>query len=303
MKNHLAYLWKLPLCGIAFFIGMAVSGAALPMLGFRSPELPEGTDANTIGLWFLLGSLVLAFALSFVSRSLRANWLVRWAILSELAWVFGAVGMVIESAFFTTTGAASSLLDALYTMLSFLLPLLCLSALVTALFRPAQPSEPCLDCLRRYLAGRKPSEWAWRFGAAWLAYPLVYFAFGLLVQPYIREYYVSGQFELAIPTWGQLIPLQLVRSLSFLAVSLPVIVWWRGSRRGLWLALGVSVFALTAFMAVLTAYWFPWQLRLAHGLELLADGLVYAGALVLLFGREQAEVRERAGRVLVPSAG
>lgn len=291
LKSISAYFWKLPLCGIAFFVGMAVSGMVLPILGFQSPELPAGTDANTIALWFLLGSMLLAFVLSFVSRNLQANWLVRWLILAGLTWVVGAVGMVVESFFFMTTGAVSSLMNALFTILNFLLPSLFLSALVAALFKPEQPFEPCRNCLRNYFSDRSPSAWFWRVVMALLAYPLAYFMFGLLVLPFIQEFYASGQFELANPTWGQLIPLQLARSLLFLVVSVPVIIWWRGSRGGLWLVLGFSVFVLTAFMAVVTAYWFPWQMRLFHGLELLADALVYSGALVMLFKPKQSVTR------------
>lgn len=299
-KSIFSYFWKLSLCGITFFISMAVSGIVLSMLGFESPAMPEGTDANTIALWFLLGSVILAFTLSFVSRSLRANWLVRWVILVELMWVIGVVGMVIESFFFMTTGAASSIISALFTMFNFLLPTLFLSALVAALFRPTQPFESCLNCLRNFFAARKTSAWIWCMITALLAYPLVYFAFGLIVQPFIQDFYAAGQFELAIPTWGQLIPLQLVRSFLFLFVSLPVIVWWRGTRRGLWLALGASVFMLTAFMAVITAYWFPWQMRLFHGLELLADALVYSGVLTILFN-QPLENTKRARNVLATS--
>lgn len=301
LKSIFSYFWKLPLCGIAFFIGMAISGVALPYLGFKAPEIPEGTDANTISLCFLLGSMLLAFVMSFVSRNLRANWLMRLIVLVELIWVFGVVGMVIESFFFMTTGAVASLINALFTILNFLLPSLFLAAMVTFLFQPAAPFEPTTHILRNYFTDRKTGAWGWRFVAALLAYPLAYFAFGLIVQPFIQDFYAAGQFELAIPTWGQLIPLQLVRSLLFLIVSLPVIIWWRGSRRGLWLALGFSVFVLTAFMAVITAYWFPWQLRLFHGLELLADGLVYAGMLIILFGRVQVEVSEIDYGVLVPA--
>jgi len=301
LKSIFGYFWKLPLCGIAFFIGMAISGLALPYLGFQAPEIPEGTDANTISLWFLLGSMLLAFVMSFVSRNLRGNWLVRLIILVELIWIFGVVGMVIESFFFMTTGAVASLINALFTTLNFLLPSLFLAAMVTFLFRPAAPFEPTTHILRNYFADRKTLAWGWRFGAALLVYPLTYFAFGLIVQPFIQDFYAAGQFELATPTWGQLIPLQLVRSLLFLIVSLPVIVCWRGSRRGLWLALGFSVFVLTAFMAVITAYWFPWQLRLFHGLELLADALVYAGMLITLFRQVPVEVSAKSYKVLVPA--
>ena len=100
------------------------------------------------------------------------------------------------------------------------------------------------------------------------------------------DYYTQGLYELTVPTWGQLIPLQLARSVLFLAVCLSVIRWWQGSRRSLWLSLGFSFFVLTAFIAVIMAYWFPWQMRLFHGLELLADAMIYTGVLVFLFKPE-----------------
>ncbi len=302
LKSIFGYFWKLPLCGIAFFVGMAVSGLALPYLGFQAPEIPEGTVANTISLCFLLGSMLLAFVISFVSRNLQVSWLVRLIILVELIWVFGIVGMVIESFFFMTAGAVASLINALFTILNFLLSCLFLAAMVTFLFHPAAPFVPTTHILRNYFADSKIVTWVWRFVAALLAYPLVYFAFGIIVQPFIQDFYAAGQFELTIPVWDQLIPLQLVRSLLFLIVSLPVIIWWRGSRRALWLTLGFSIFVLTAFMAVITAYWFPWQLRLFHGLKLLADALVYAGMLVILFGQVQVKVSEISYRVPIPAA-
>jgi peptidoglycan biosynthesis protein MviN/MurJ (putative lipid II flippase) len=102
-------------------------------------------------------------------------------------------------------------------------------------------------------------------------------------------------YELTIPTWGQIIPLQLARSGLFLITCLPFAIWQRSAQKPhdgselrrlrvkLWLALGLALFILTAFMAVITAYWFPWQLRLFHGLELLATALLYAGVFVRLF--------------------
>ncbi len=283
IKNTLSHIWKLTICGIAYFIGMAISGALLPMIGLQAPEAPAGTDANTIALWFFLGSILIALTLSFVSRRLRANWLVRTVILAELVWVLGTVGMVIESFFFMTTGAVSSILSASFTMLNFLLPSLFLSATVAALFRPDPQLGSCLQCLQNFFSARRFLDWLWRITIVLMAYPLTYFVFGLIVQPYIKDFYTAGQFELTIPTWGQMIPLQLGRSLLFLIVCLPVVVWWGGSRRRLCLALGFSIFLLTAFMAVITSYWFPWQMRLFHGLELLADALVYAGVLTWLF--------------------
>jgi hypothetical protein len=281
IKSLFGYLWKLPLCGIGFFIGMALGGVLLPLFGFTTPAMPEGSDANTILIYFLLGSMLLAIPMSILSKGIASSFLGRWLILSALTWMVGSVGMVLESAFFMDTGAVSSGQSSLFTILNFLLPSLSLSALAALLFRPGEKVTG-KGKLFAFFRSRTIREWLWRMAAALLAYPIIYLTFGLLVEPFIREYYASGAFELTIPTWGQLIPLQIARSALFLLVCLPVLVWWHGSKPGLWLSLGLSFFLLTAFMAVITAYWFPWQMRLAHGLELFADGMLYAGVLVWL---------------------
>jgi len=282
LKRSLGCLWKLPLCGVAFLIGMVLSGAILPPLGLESPPIPAGTDPNTILLWFLLGSLILAFALSFVSRGLQGGFLVRWLAMGVLAWAIGAVGMVLEAYFFMTTGAVSSASSALFTVLNFLLPSLAVAAMVALLFRPGDRGGGFPASLRSFFRARTIPEWSWRMLAAIVAFPVIYIAFGELVLPLVGPYYVQGAYELALPSWSQIIPLQLARSVLFLLVCLPILVMWRGSRRGLVLSLGLATSVLVGFMPVITSYWFPWQMRLFHGLEIMADSFVYAWVLVAL---------------------
>ena len=290
LKRPLGYLWKLPLCGVAFLVGLVLSGAVLPLLGLESPAIPEATDANTILLWFLLGSLILAFALSFVSRGLRGGFLVRWLAMGILAWAIGAVGMVLEAYFFMTTGAVSSASSALFTVLNFLLPSLAVAAMVALLFRPEDRGGGFPASVRSFFRARTIQEWSWRVLAAIAAFPVIYVAFGKLVLPLVGEYYVQGAYELALPSWSQIIPLQLARSVLFLLVCLPVLAMWRGSRRSLVLSLGFATSVLVGFMSVITSYWFPWQMRLFHGLEIVADSFVYAWVLIALLVKRRESV-------------
>lgn len=245
--------------------------------------MPAGADPNAISLYFLGGSVFLAFMLSFLSKNLSLWGLSRWGLLAGLTWVVGAVGMVIESAFFMDTGAVGSTGQTLFTLLNFLLPSILLAGGVSWLF-------PSADTKTAALEDKSPQVWGGNLLLALLAYPVVYITYGLIVEPWVSSYYAAGLFELALPTWGQLIPLQIARSILFLIVCLPIIINWQGTKKGLWLSLGGSFFGLTAFMAVITAYWFPWELRLYHGLELLADAFTYIGILVWLYvpGSKQA---------------
>ncbi len=282
-KPIVAYVWKLPLCGLAFLVGMIASGIILPLLGLQAPAMPAGTDANTVLLYFLLGSLVLAFALSFLARGLDDGWPIRALVLGLFSWAWNGVGMVLEAGTFMTTGAASSAGSMLFTMLNMLLPGVALAAMVALLFRP--PASERHGPGLRGLFARPARDLAWRLAAALVAYPAIYIACGLVVRPFIEGYYSSGAYELVAPTWGQIIPLQLARSLLFLLASLPILAAWRSTRRGLALALGLAVCVLVAFMPVITAYWFPWQMRLFHGLELATSSFGYAALLVALLAR------------------
>jgi hypothetical protein len=122
-----------------------------------------------------------------------------------------------------------------------------------------------------------------RLALAILAFPAVYLIVGMAIAPLVRRYYESGAFELALPGWGQLIPIQFLRSALFLVASLPVILMWAGSRKGLFLTLGLALFVFVGGFSMATAYWMGWQLRVVHSIEILVDELVYAAILVALW--------------------
>ena len=138
-----------------------------------------------------------------------------------------------------------------------------------------------------------PSSWAWRLGAAIVAFPVVYLAFGLVVEPFVIDSYRAGAFGLTLPDWGQILPTQLLRSVLFLSASVPLIALWGGSRLGLGLSLGLANFTLVGLFGMLQAFWLPIPMRLIHGAELVADSFVYAALLVLLLVRQRGPVTSR----------
>ena len=265
-------------------IGLTIGGALLPLLGLVPPELPQGVDAGTMGLYFALGSLLFGLALALLARGICGSYVLRWFTLTLMMWVAYAVNNVIEGRIYSTFAVTSSIQSMLYTGLSLLLPTLGQAAVIAALFEP--PSKALRT--RERLSAFPLSGWAWRLAVALVAFPVIYFIFGLLVEPLIREYYVQGQFELALPPLSVIIPVQLLRSALFLLVSLPVILRWGKSRTALILTLGFALFVFVGGFSMVTTYWFAWQLRLFHSLEILADEMVYALILVTLFAPRES---------------
>ena len=154
MKRISAYFWKLPLCGIGFFISVALSGTVMPIQVFWLQAVP-----TAITLGYLLAGVFLAFMLSLISHKLRSSWLVRWIILAEVTWVCGAVGTAVASLFSVKAWSVSSILIALFSLLGFLLPSLTISALVSILFQPG-PSLPVH--LRASTSLHKAANWLGR---------------------------------------------------------------------------------------------------------------------------------------------
>jgi hypothetical protein len=83
-------------------------------------------------------------------------------------------------------------------------------------------------------------------------------------------------------TWEQILPTLLLRSLLFLYACLPALIAWQKSRFSLFNILGSVLFALVGGLYMLQSCWYPTTMRVAHGLEILADSFTYAGALMVL---------------------
>lgn len=280
LKTIVAYLWKLPVCGLAFVLGTFVGSMLAGLLGMQMPSLPAGTDPQTLMLIQLLSSPLLVLALAFLSQRMEGGFLSRWLILSLLTWVAYSVNTVLEAAIFTTFGEGAS-----FTVLIQLVGSLTCAAAVAVLFRPQDAGRGFTTSVREFFARRSTGDWAWRIALAAVIFMPIYLFFGRLVVPFTYEYYQQELAGLTAPGWGQILPVLFVRSVLFLVVSLPVLITWRKSRRSLILSLGFALFVLVGALGLIGGYWMPTSVRLYHSLEILADSLVYAWALVLLLGK------------------
>jgi hypothetical protein len=277
LRQILSYLWRLAVCGLAYIVGTFLGSMLAGLVGLQTPSLPQGTDAQTLMLFQLLTSPLLALALAILARGMGGGFLARWLILSFFTWVTYSVNTLLEAAIFTTTGAATP-----FTALIQLVGSFACGAAVAALFRPHDPGRGFLAELREFFARRTAMSWSWRLALAAVAFMPIYLFFGRLVVPFTYDYYQQELVGLTAPGWGQILPVLFVRSVLFLAACLPVLVTWRRSRRRLELSLGFALFFLVGAVGLIGGYWMPVSMRLFHGLEILADSLVYAWVIVIL---------------------
>lgn len=270
------YAWKILVGAVAVVLGFGLGGMLSTALALPQPKMPQAVDGRLLVLSTFLGSVVLCVGLVEIARRLQGGFWARWLIVAGFA--FGCLGInnTIEAAIFTTIGGWPTL------AVLWLVTCLLVTGLIAALFRHPTRDEPLGPNVRRFFAARTLGQWIARFLAAWLAFPVVYFLFGAPVGLLVQEAYRAEAFGLHLPSLQVIIGVQLVRSVIFLLVSLPVLVAWSESRRRLGLTYGLSMFVVLGLYGMIQAYWLPWDMRCIHAVEILLDSLVYGWLLVIL---------------------
>ena len=272
-------LLKLLGCWIAFLVAIMTSGIVGQVFHLAAMKTPQGTSPQSLILAQLLGGAVLVAGLYPLARGLFGRPLMRARMIA--AFLFFALGVdgLIEVKLFThfvDAGMASSII--LYVLLATFVggaAGFCFGARDSAA-RLASHTLPS--------ATRSLPSWLARVGVAWLAWPFIYFFFGMCIAPIVVPYYKAGIAGLQLPqSMAFIFAVQLIRSVLFLATSLPFVAYWRGSRRGLWLALGMAHAFTIGIYGLAGATFFPMALRIAHAAEIAGDSFAYAGLLVLLF--------------------
>jgi hypothetical protein len=267
------WLWKIPAIALAYFIGVMISGAVITATKLQWPSFPESFNQSNEFVLSLLSAVLMAFCMALLARGIRGSQVARWFMLATFSYVAFGLNNQIEAAIFTTHGGTVTML------LFFILPCALGAVSAVRLFEPER-MEPVLE---NAITDQPASKWLWRVAVAWLAFPVIYLFFGMLVAPIVVPVYQSQDFGLILPGFATIIPVALVRSALYLAFTIPIIISWSRSRRSLFWSLTFAFFAMMGLIGLLSTSFFPPILRITHSIEILGDAFVYALLLVALF--------------------
>lgn len=273
------HLWRIVVCGFVFAAGLVASRLISQTMGVSPPRMPTQAPEAVAGYYLLVGSVVLAAGITRLSQGVRGTRWVRWLVLATFLFIGFGVSSTIETSIFSSTHGVLLMMPVL------LLPCCLLAGAETALRRRPDANRLPAPSAAAFFRGRTWAQWAWRFAAGIVAFPLVYFIFGIVVSPVVTEYYVRGTAGLVLPEPGLILSIQLTRSILYLLVTLPVMILWSGSRRQLVVALALAFFVFVAAYDIVLAYRVPNVLLVTHAFEVLADSFVYAWLLVALLVR------------------
>jgi len=265
--------------------GLVFGSMLSTALKLKGPQMPVAVDLRVMGLWSLVAGVTMALGVAEIARRLRGGFVSRWLAVSWLTYACAGIAIPMEAAFFTTIGGSS------YIAVSWVPASLLLGLMTVLLFQNVTKDVAPRPGARAFFASRTAPEWVVRLMAALLAFPLVYFIFGMMVGLVVESTYREGLFGLRLPTLGVIIVLQLARGLIVLLASMPILIAWSDSSRKFWITFSLGLFVLLGLYGLMQGYWLPWGMRGLHALEILADSLVYGWVLArLLLTRERPRV-------------
>jgi hypothetical protein len=272
---------KLLCCWVAVSLSMMIGGAFITVLHLHTHTMADPTPEGVKFLAYLVSRAAMTLAGYAVARGLSGPAWLRALVIAALVFVALGVNNILDGLIYTHTFDGAVPANALLTAAAGIMT----GGSLGLMFGHREMSR-----------GVQPmgwASWATRGLGAWLAWPFIYFAFGMMVSPFVVRYYTSGIVPgFHIPSFGVIIPMQLLRSALFLAVSLPVVALWKGSRLGLWVGLGLAHAVSVGWFGLIAGTFLPMVMRVGHGLEITGDSFAYAGLLVMLFSGASA-ARER----------
>lgn len=254
-----------------------IVAAGLVVAAFGSDGLPSAVPGS---LPFQVASnLILVVVVAWLAQ--RARWR-GWRLAGALAVVLYGIAIfnsIIEAVFFgffsVRTGGV----------------ILLMTALSTALFSPA-----LLLFAKKDSSSSARSEWKLcltvpRFAAGAAAYLLIYFAFGMMIFPFIGDFYS----ELGTPPLAGVVGMALfVRGPIFVALAVLIIAMSGASRKQtiLMVAVGMSVIGGVAPLMVPSSL-FPDAVRLAHFIEVSTENFLFGWILGMLLTRPVSLLSDR----------
>jgi hypothetical protein len=262
---------------VAVSLSMVVGMALVNALHLHTNAMPDPTPDGVKFLAYLVSCTAMTLAVYAVARGLSGPAGLRAPVIAALVFVALGVNNILDGQIYTHAFDGAVPANVLLTAMAGIMA----GGSLGLMFGHRELSRGLRP---RGLRQMGSMSWAARGLGIWLAWPVIYFAFGMMVSPFVVRCYTSGIVPgFHIPSFGVIIPMQLLRSVLFLAVSLPVVALWKGSRLGLWVGLGLAHAVSVGWFGLIAGTFLPMVMRVGHGLEITGDSFAYAGLLVLLF--------------------
>ena len=149
------------------------------------------------------------------------------------------------------------------------------------------PEAKTSQQVRSYFSSHSIFSWAWRFFLVWILFYVVTMIIGIVAMPFNGHYLDDplNTLGMVVPSMGALFAITQFRSLVYILVTLPFIIFWNASKRNLFLYLALILIIQYPLLGDGLAYFWPGMYRLTDGIVLALQVCIMSWLYVALLWR------------------
>jgi hypothetical protein len=152
----------------------------------------------------------------------------------------------------------------------FILALAVVSLIFYLWKQEENPEAKAGQQIKSYFSSRSVLSWIWRFFLVWISFYIVTMIISIVALPFTGSYLDDpmNTLGMVVPSMGTLFAITQFRSLIYILVILPFIIFWKSSKRSLILYLALILIIQYPLLGDGLAYFWPVMYRLTDGIVL-----------------------------------
>jgi len=166
----------------------------------------------------------------------------------------------------------------------FILALAVISLIFYLWKQEDNPEAKAGQQIKSYFSSRSVMSWVWRFFLVWLLFYILTMIISIVAYPFTKPYLddAMNTLGMVIPSMGTLFAITQFRSLVYILVTLPFVIFWKASKRDLFLYLALINVIQYPLLGDGLAYWWPVMYRLTDGIVIALQVIIMSWLYVTM---------------------
>lgn len=153
-------------------------------------------------------------------------------------------------------------------IIGFILALAVVSLIFYLWKQEDYPEAKASQQIKSHFSSRSAMSWIWRFFLVWLLFYILTMIIAIVASPFTEPYLddAMNTLGMVVPSMGTLFAITQFRSLVYILVTLPFVIFWKASKRDLFLYLALINVIQYPLLGDGLAYYWPVMYRLPDGI-------------------------------------
>jgi len=166
----------------------------------------------------------------------------------------------------------------------FILALAVISLIFYLWKQEDNPEAKAGQQIKSYFSSRSVMSWVWRFFLVWLLFYILTMIISIVAYPFTKPYLddAMNTLGMVVPSMGTQFAIMEFRSLVYILVTLPFVIFWKASKRDLFLYLALINVIQYPLLGDGLAYWWPVMYRLTDGIVIALQVIIMSWLYVTM---------------------